>query len=189
MMSDSGFAHGLELIASVIFLIWCFYGPWNRFLVDLARQNLFEIRNDIFLMAADGDIKFSSDIYKMVRDRLNRMIRYCDGITMFGIVVAFVFAKKDQQPDLVDPIALIRSLPDKETSKELELKYNQAFRVMLGTTILRSAILILVITLLSPLLMIIFFMINSSRQLRFIQATRQAVEYDLEHEVGAQNAT
>ena len=35
----------IELAVAIGFLVWFFYGPWNRFVIDLARQNLFELRD------------------------------------------------------------------------------------------------------------------------------------------------
>ena len=44
----------LEVLASVAFLVWFFYGPWRRFVVDLTRQNLFLVTHEAQPVSQQG---------------------------------------------------------------------------------------------------------------------------------------
>lgn len=57
-MTIDRLVEALEAMAGIAFLVWFFYGPWSRFIVDLVRQNLFEIRDEIFMAAARGRLTF-----------------------------------------------------------------------------------------------------------------------------------
>jgi hypothetical protein len=66
---------GLTFFASL------FYGPWQAACADWARQIVFEKRDRLFDLAADGGLSFSSDEYRMLRSGLEGMIRFAHELT------------------------------------------------------------------------------------------------------------
>ena len=171
----------LEWLVASAFLVWFFYGPWNRFVVDLARQNLFEIRDEVFLIAADQALSFDSKTYQGVRGRLNGMIKYCHHLTL----VSVVFAATKRTPDAEsseDTISLIRSLPDKEIAANLERRYYQAIFVMLTAMIFRSALLTLAFLFLLPFVVISELLRGSTERGKRFRRVRNAIERDIQME-------
>ena len=70
--------------------VWLPLGPRQRLVVDTLRQNLFERRDQLFLIAANGHLSFDSEEYRALRERLNLLIRYCDAATwphLFAVVL------------------------------------------------------------------------------------------------------
>lgn len=184
-MTDSVYVNSLEVITSIFFLVWFFYGPWSQFVIDLARQNLFEIRDEVFILAANGEIEFSTELYQGLRNHFNRMIRHCHNLTLLSVFVAYAFSKKrEQKVDRVDILSLIRSLGDTGASRALERKYFRAFFIIGITTIFRSGLLSILTMLFLPLLIILVLMKGSSKQDTILQNTYEAMEYDLARESG-----
>lgn len=67
-----------ELWLIIVGLVaWCFFQwPYRRYRLDLYRQRLFVIRDELFDEAAKGTLPFDSLAYRGTRDLLNRYIRY-----------------------------------------------------------------------------------------------------------------
>lgn len=80
----------LEILASISFLLWFYKGPWQKFMIDLTRQRLFEARDELFMCAAKGGIDFKSDSYKEIRDYLNTSIRICHRIGLRSLVASYI---------------------------------------------------------------------------------------------------
>lgn len=186
-MTIPGVVNILELLVAIAFLAWFFYGPWNRFVVDLARQNLFEIRDEIFLMAADHALDFDSKTYQGVRGRLNRMIKYCHHLTLFSVVFAATIKTPDAEPS-EDAVSLIRSLPDKEIAANVERRYYQAIFIMLTAMIFRSALLTLIFLSLLPFAAISELLRGSAERGKRFRAVRNAIERDILIESSARPA-
>ena len=170
----------IELAVAIGFLVWFFYGPWNRFVVDLARQNLFELRDEVFLLAADGKIDFSSDAYCQLRDRLNKMIRYCHHLTLVNLIATSpsVVANKSSK----DVLSEIRSIQDRELSRKLERVYIYAVVIMLAAMFLRSITLILLSVLLLPITLVIELLKGAGGNNPIVTRVRSAVERDIDLE-------
>ena len=170
----------IELAVAIGFLVWFFYGPWNRFVIDLARQNLFELRDEVFLLAADGKIDFSSDAYCQLRDRLNKMIRYCHHLTLINLFATSpsVAANKTSK----DVLGEIRSIQDRELSRKLERIYIYAVVTMLAAMFLRSITLILLFVLLLPIKLVIELLKGAGGINRILTRVRSAVEHDIDLE-------
>lgn len=74
-----------------LILIWIlFYAGWRPYRLDRVRQQLFEIRNELFLYAMDGNVAFSDPAYSKLRTRINALIRFAETIT-FTRVIIFAF--------------------------------------------------------------------------------------------------
>ncbi|GJM05032.1 MAG: hypothetical protein DHS20C09_10230 [marine bacterium B5-7] len=84
----------LELLFALTLLMLFFRGPWQSILVDITRQRLFEVRDNIFLYAENGKIDFNSETYKNIRDRINSAIRFCHHAKLSNLIAA-LFAKKN----------------------------------------------------------------------------------------------
>jgi len=76
----------IELLA--LWVLVCVF--WKDYCLDAFRQNLFTLRDDLFLYAANGNISFDHPAYRLLRERLNGAIRYGHEFTLTRVVVALV---------------------------------------------------------------------------------------------------
>lgn len=138
----------LEVLASIAFLVWFFYGPRRQLVLDLARQNLFELRDEVFDLAAKGRIEFSHPAYLAFRNRINAMIRFCENYSPLALVVA----PRSSTPPAI--FHILRSIEDPKVSRELEHKYKVAITILLISLLFRSVIQTVVLL---PLVTIFLF--------------------------------
>jgi hypothetical protein len=96
----------MEIIAAVrivraalgLLAIWAlFYVSIRSYLLDDLRQALFEIRDDLFDMAAEGGaISFDDPSYKSLRHDLNSLIFFADKISFMRIALTPVSEQATQ---------------------------------------------------------------------------------------------
>jgi hypothetical protein len=66
-----------------LFMNWLLiYFGWRPYRIDRVRSELFKLRNDLFIYAGEGRVSFNDPAYKMMRDRLNALIRYAHIISV-----------------------------------------------------------------------------------------------------------
>lgn len=125
-----------SIMVSIALFLWL-YHEIKHYLVDSARQQIFEHRNTIFAIAAEGQIGFDDQGYKVVRRSLNGMIRYAhradilDLSYLAGVVGAL--EEKDSSPrELIDLIA------DEELKKQIRQHYYLSVGEILKLATLRQ---------------------------------------------------
>jgi hypothetical protein len=72
--------------ASSCWVLWFYFIKEQR--VDAFREQLFTIRRDLFLLAANGEISFDSRPYIELRYLINGMLRFGHHITFTGSFIA-----------------------------------------------------------------------------------------------------
>lgn len=163
------FVNQIEFVIAVAFLLWFFYGPWQQLVVDTARQKLFEIRDSVFLLAADGELEFNSSLYGQLREQMNGILRFCHRMTWYEFLTFMVverrFRGKRIDSDQEDLLEVIQRIPDKDTRSALVLKYLRLIATLVLSVYLRSPLLILISVVLSPLigLFILYSLIDSNQ--------------------------
>lgn len=85
-------------------LAWFLLGPYNSYRIDRLRQDLFSIRDQLFLDAADGVISFDSRAYLANRAILNGMIRYTHRISLVRFLASYILLSKADVQELQDGI-------------------------------------------------------------------------------------
>jgi hypothetical protein len=73
------------LLGLTTFFVWLHY--YKKFQLDSYRQDIFKIRDDLFVYAAEGNIPFNHEAYKMVRGYLNGSIRFAERFSLLRIVI------------------------------------------------------------------------------------------------------
>lgn len=142
----------------IIQIIWFISGPWRKLVISMTRQKIFEIRDDVFLYAAEGNIRFDAKPYTQLRWHLNRMIRLCHKMSLTTLLITLLFGDRLSNhgtiPTLVD-------LPP-QTAKYLELKYFRAIGFMTFSMIARSPLGFLFFVLTALTAPVWVFLINPS---------------------------
>lgn len=82
--------------------IWLFvFFFWKDYCLDSFREDVFAVRDELFLYAADGNVSFEDPAYGILRDRLNVALRYAHEFTLLRFVLAIVVLSKVPNPDTV----------------------------------------------------------------------------------------
>lgn len=133
----------------LVIVIVLIYGPWQRLMVDMARQRLFQLRDEIFDLAADGKISFDDPSYHEVRSAFNAMIRFCHVITWPFAVASSQLVDKNMPP--------LRDLATKVPNEARE-KVEDNLRAASNTLVLliwsRSPILLAITAVVAPVLVV-----------------------------------
>ena len=84
-MSISETVRAVHSALGLIVLWALFYLCYRAYLLDKFRQTLFEIRDNLFDLAAQGEIDFSEDYYRTLREDLNSLIFFADKMSFIRI--------------------------------------------------------------------------------------------------------
>ncbi len=85
--------HGLASLITLGLGYFFFYVVWQRYVVDVTRQQLFELRDQLFDLAAEGKLSYQSEVYRSLRSFFNASIRFAHQADWVHIVVFYVAAK------------------------------------------------------------------------------------------------
>jgi hypothetical protein len=105
----------LWLSAWVYLAFYCF----RDYRIDSLRQRLFELRDELFDLAAQGQIEFTHPAYTSTRTLLNSVIRFAHRITVGRTLLAMIFPiQTDSTPRFV---SALNELPDGEIKRRIML--------------------------------------------------------------------
>lgn len=133
MTTPSQVINLLQLVGGAGVLLLIFSGPWRKFVLDAVRQFLFQLRDRVFLLAADGKLAFDDPIYIEFRSLINGIIRNLHDFSIFNLV----FADESDGPreTILDRI---NSINDPEVRNVLAKCCIEMFAVIFACMILRS---------------------------------------------------
>jgi hypothetical protein len=72
------FVSFMSLTMIFVLLFWLY----RDYRIDAVRQDLFQLRDDLFDKAAAGEISYEDSAYGMIRSTINGMIRYSHKLTL-----------------------------------------------------------------------------------------------------------
>jgi hypothetical protein len=112
-------------------LLWLFYGPWQDFCTDCARQYIFKRRDDVFDLATQGKLDFNSDEYKIIRASFNRIIRFAHELTLFNFILFYVDFNTNAGENAAIPVshkinAAIERIKDEPTRQYIKIIWKEA---------------------------------------------------------------
>jgi hypothetical protein len=88
-MTNIQVLNGLMTLLGCVAVVVFMYGPWQRMVADAVRQRWFEIRDDVFDVAARGEIEFSDPHYLQFRSSVNCLIRHAEGTTLWRALAVY----------------------------------------------------------------------------------------------------
>jgi len=103
------------LIAAWIFVSFL----WRDYCLDTFRENLFTLRDELFLYAAGGNIGFDNPAYRILRERMNVGLRYAHEFTLARFFLALAIPLKGENPELTAWDKALRSLPSLEVQERI----------------------------------------------------------------------
>ena len=120
-----GAIYALFFFVVLAALLLLFYGPWQNLCVAWSRQLMFEERDKLFLLAAEGRISVYSAIYRQMRTQIERTIRFCHMITWPRFLVlrhSFDLIGDTKTEERMDMLyRAIQSVDDQTARARLEL--------------------------------------------------------------------
>ena len=90
----------IRLCFGVTALWVLFYLSVRPLFLDLLRQRLFAIRDDLFDFAADGGIEFDDPVYRELREDINNFIRFAHKLSFARMIFA-PWGMPDNHPAMV----------------------------------------------------------------------------------------
>ena len=163
----------LHLLLALIALWWLLV-CWCEYRLDRLRQDLFSVRDELFLQAALGKISFSNGAYTSLRTLMNGMIRYAHRIRIPQIIVAFIAVKGIEPNAFFDAWTQdIQSLPEDQRGL-LQDAYGKMQKIVMRhlKTSLFGALLTFMLLPLYILLRIMNSVINPPREAKDGMAIR-----------------
>ncbi|NNN05833.1 MAG: hypothetical protein HKL90_08015 [Elusimicrobia bacterium] len=177
-MTAEIFFNRMSIVVSLTGLIWFFYGPWQRLMVDIARHSLFEIRDALFLMGADGQLDFGSTEYREVRENFNRSIRFAHVVTFRRLLASMIFlSSRPATPMRISEI--LHRIPNEPVRHSIERKWRRSTGVLALTILLRSPSMMLLFAITFPF-MIIAFILDPHRVAAVDHSIKRSIEHDME---------
>lgn len=117
---------------------------WYHFLrpqrVDIFRQKLFELRSDLFDLAASGVLPFDHPAYTQLRLLINGLIRFAHRASFPTLVVATVQSKKAPSDTLGRWRRCVEQLPEESRGRLLKIQ-EEVSEVFIGHIISGSVTL------------------------------------------------
>lgn len=144
----------LSLILLVILIFWL----WPAQRIDLFRQQMFAIRDELWDFAGADTVSFDDPAYTLLRQLMNGLIRYAHNLTPYRILLSFlqwkyVFGAPTGEWTHAWNQAL-NQLPDEHTRETLKKFHSRATDLVLGQILLSPGILAVGL-LLAPIFLIV----------------------------------
>lgn len=177
MMFNIQILDALVSFTGVAALLGFFYGPWQRIVVDIVRQQLFEIRDKAFDKASSGELDFDSRQYIAFRDVMNSMIRNAHSSTIWRHVAYAVMCRDSAKYASATMIDYISAGDDTHILKR---KFNQACGWIMLMLWLRSPFIMLITMLLSATLPLVALLAAVSARVR---RTPKRLEVAIKHQI------
>jgi hypothetical protein len=114
----------MELFNSAVALLglWIFvFFFYRNYRLDLFRQEIFTIRDELFDYGASGAVSFSDPAYLLLRKFMNQTIRYAHILTFSRYIVAALLGRR-YSPDFTNPVQKWRERVDDIEAEEVRNK-------------------------------------------------------------------
>jgi len=80
----------IQVLLSSIVFVFVLYSLWPRQRVDLFRQQMFTLRDELFDFALEGNIDLNDPAYIQLRELMNGFIRYAHNLTAYRTLMSFL---------------------------------------------------------------------------------------------------
>jgi len=139
----------IEALATVLMLVVLaiiVYGPWQTYCTDYCRQVLFELRDEVFDLAADNNLSFESNEYRTIRAAIERNIRFAHTLTFWRFALMYLHFKHHAELGQKSEITrAIEGVADSETREKLNKLFMRVTKANLKMMVAKSPLLILIL--------------------------------------------
>jgi len=119
---------------------------WAEARLDSFRQKMFALRDELFDFAADGNIGFADEAYRLLRQSMNGTIRYAHQLTFFRVCMtmaeielASLGARSDWSDDWQRALGTIS---DRQVREKMEAFHGRSMQLVIERLVLGSPLLL-----------------------------------------------
>jgi len=119
---------------------------WAEARLDSFRQKMFALRDELFDFAADGNIGFADEAYRLLRQSMNGTIRYAHQLTFFRVCMtmaeielASLGARSDWSNDWQRALGTIS---DRQVREKMEDFHGRSMQLVIERLVLGSPLLL-----------------------------------------------
>jgi len=151
----------LSLIVLMLLIFWL----WPQQRIDLFRQQMFAIRDELWDFAAAENLSFDDPAHALLRQLMNGFIRYAHNLTPYRILLSFLQWKYIGEPAgqwTSSWNKAVKQLPNEDTQKALQQFHSRAMDLVLGQILLSPGMLTICLLLAPIFVLIVVFHIQWS---------------------------
>lgn len=86
-------------LASIVLIMWVLFWLYPDYQVDVFRQKMFQLRDELFDEAAQGKISFNDPAYGMLRSAMNGHIRFAHQSNIWQALLFSWLTRNDEKFD------------------------------------------------------------------------------------------
>lgn len=139
----------IQSLLSLILLVVVIFWLWPSQRVDLFRQEMFSLRDELFDFAAAGNIPFDEPAYVLLRQLMNGFIRYAHNLTPYRTLMSFLRWKYISHDPLTawsepwgEALGMVANQDARERLKEFHAR---AAMLVAGQLVLSPGLLIIIL--------------------------------------------
>ena len=140
---------------ALLSLLICFtYGPWQWLWTDIARQTMFEKRDQLFDMAVAGRLDFASDEYRTIRASLEQTIRFAHVMTLPRLIFSSLATGRIERSETSRMERALARISDQQTHREVRAIINGADDVLICAIAAKSPLFLMVVAPIAAMLVV-----------------------------------
>ena len=147
-----------------LFILWAFvYLCYRDYRLDIFREELFIVRNELFEYAASGALPFDSPAYSLLRNFVNQMIRYAHSLTFTRYITVVIINSihgDGRHNIIMEWKKAVARIESEEVRNKLYGFHNRIATSIAGQIFRRSVVLFLLVIMLG----IVFWLLGSRRK-------------------------
>jgi hypothetical protein len=150
-MSANELSIVIKSLLTLIVLVFVIFRLWPEQRIDLFRQEMFALRDELFDFAADGKVSFEDPAYKLLRELMNGFIRYAHNLTPYRVLISFLRWKYGPQSGHMHSWKeaweeAVNAIEDSEARTQLNLFHSKATMLVLSQLVLSPGLIPFVLT-------------------------------------------
>lgn len=98
---ESNIANTCFSLVSIAGILCLLFNQYKNYRIDAFRQDIFEIRDELFEYAKNGNIGFRHPAYGALRSLMNGFIRFGHQISILRLLITIIILKHDLEKDSV----------------------------------------------------------------------------------------
>ena len=139
----------------LLMLLICFaYGPWQWLWTDIARQTMFEKRDQLFDMAVAGRLDFASDEYRTIRASLEQTIRFAHVMTLPRLIFSSLTTGRTGRTETSKMERALARISNPQTHREVRAIIDGADDVMICAIAAKSPLFLMVVAPIAAMLVV-----------------------------------
>lgn len=147
----------------LLLLVWLFFWLYRDYRLDLLRQRLFALRDELFDLVIDEKLPFDDPAYVLLRQTINGQIRSAHQYGFVEVLSHFIATRKSRRSVAIvnyeSKLQKHTSRLNREVREKMQAILDRAHLVLFEHIILTSSILM--VTLITSVVMLLLYAIKN----------------------------